>query len=155
MNSKNAIKHIRSDPYPAAKTGSSLRYLDFCFREKALLASFGETSWVGQNLDRILARQELLKNGIGSTQADELLKPVRVEPIRIEHGKESKSKSDVKFIEIVVMVMLLYVAVLLYGISVMRSVLEEKNSRVLEVLLSSATSTELMTGKILGVGAVG
>jgi ABC-2 type transport system permease protein len=37
----------------------------------------------------------------------------------------------------------------------MRSVLEEKNSRVLEVLLSSATSTELMTGKILGVGAVG
>jgi ABC-2 type transport system permease protein len=119
------------------------------------LASFGETSWLGQNLDRILARQELLKNGIGGTQADELLKPVTVEPIRIEHGKESKSKSDVKFIEIVVMVMLLYVAVLLYGISVMRSVLEEKNSRVLEVLLSSATSTELMTGKILGVGAVG
>jgi len=57
--------------------------------------------------------------------------------------------------EVVVMVMLIYVAVLLYGISVMRSVLEEKNSRVLEVLLSSATSTELMIGKIFGVGAVG
>ncbi len=53
------------------------------------------------------------------------------------------------------MVMLIYMAVLLYGISVMRSVLEEKNSRVMEVLLSSATSTQLMTGKILGVGAVG
>jgi ABC-2 type transport system permease protein len=37
----------------------------------------------------------------------------------------------------------------------MRSVLEEKNSRILEVLLSSASSTELMTGKLLGVGAVG
>jgi ABC-2 type transport system permease protein len=60
-----------------------------------------------------------------------------------------------KFIEVVVMVMLLYMAVLLYGISVMRSVLEEKNSRVMEVLLSSATPTELMTGKLLGVGAVG
>ncbi len=54
-----------------------------------------------------------------------------------------------------VMVMLLYMTVLFYGISVMRSVLEEKSSRVLEVLLSSATSTELMTGKLLGVGAVG
>jgi ABC-type Na+ efflux pump permease subunit len=53
------------------------------------------------------------------------------------------------------MVMLIYMAVLLYGISVMRSVLEEKNSRILEVLLSSASSTELMTGKLLGVGAVG
>jgi len=57
--------------------------------------------------------------------------------------------------EIIVMVMLIYVAVLLYGISVMRSVLEEKTSRIMEVLLSSASSTELMTGKLLGVGAVG
>ena len=53
------------------------------------------------------------------------------------------------------MIMLVYMAVLFYGISVMRSVLEEKNSRIMEVLLSSATSTELMAGKILGVGAVG
>ena len=53
------------------------------------------------------------------------------------------------------MVMLLYMAVLFYGISVMRSVLEEKNSRILEVLLSSASSTQLMAGKLLGVGAVG
>jgi ABC-2 type transport system permease protein len=37
----------------------------------------------------------------------------------------------------------------------MRSVLQEKSSRILEVLLSSATSTELMAGKLLGVGAVG
>ena len=47
------------------------------------------------------------------------------------------------------MVTLIYMAVLLYGISVMRSVLEEKNSRILEVLLSSASSTELMTGNFL------
>jgi hypothetical protein len=53
------------------------------------------------------------------------------------------------------MVMLLYMAVIFYGVSVMRAVLEEKNSRVMEVLLSSATSTELMAGKLIGVGAVG
>ena len=76
-------------------------------------------------------------------------------PVRIEHGRETKDSSGKKFLEVVVMVMLIYVAVLLYGISVMRSVLEEKNSRVMEVLLSSATSTELMIGKIFGVGAVG
>jgi ABC-2 type transport system permease protein len=59
------------------------------------------------------------------------------------------------FFLIIGMVMLLYAAFLFYGISVMRSILEEKNTRILEVLLSSATSTELMTGKLLGVGAVG
>ena len=73
----------------------------------------------------------------------------------MEHGREAKGNGGGKLLEIVVMVMLLYMTVLLYGVSVMRSVLEEKNSRILEVLLSSATSTELMVGKVLGVGAVG
>jgi ABC-2 type transport system permease protein len=84
-----------------------------------------------------------------------MLTPIKVERIRIEGGKEAKGSGTAKFLEIVVMVMLLYMAVLFYGISVMCSVIEEKNSRIMEVLLSSATSTELMTGKLLGVGAVG
>jgi ABC-2 type transport system permease protein len=53
------------------------------------------------------------------------------------------------------MVMMLYMTLLIYGMSVMRSVLEEKTSRVMEVVLSSAKASELMAGKILGVGAVG
>jgi len=48
------------------------------------------------------------------------------------------------------MVMLLYVVVMIYGVSVMRSVIEEKSTRILEVLLSSVTSKELLAGKILG-----
>jgi ABC-2 type transport system permease protein len=53
------------------------------------------------------------------------------------------------------MVMVLYMTVLLYGINVMRSILEEKTSRIMEVMLSTASSKEMMAGKILGVGAVG
>ena len=44
---------------------------------------------------------------------------------------------------------------LIYGIYVMRSVIEEKSSRVVEVLLGSVTPMQLMAGKIIGVGAVG
>ncbi|GMR13393.1 MAG: ABC transporter permease [Gemmatimonadota bacterium] len=51
--------------------------------------------------------------------------------------------------------MILYFVILLYGAMVMRSVLEEKTSRVVEVVLSSLRPWELMLGKILGVGAVG
>ena len=53
------------------------------------------------------------------------------------------------------MVMLLYAVVMIYGMAVMRSVIEEKSTRILEVLLSSVTAKELLAGKILGVGAVG
>lgn len=50
---------------------------------------------------------------------------------------------------------LLYMTVLFYAVAVMRSVLEEKTNRIVEVILSSVRPVELLLGKILGVGAVG
>jgi ABC-2 type transport system permease protein len=119
------------------------------------MADFGERSRLSEKLNRIIQYARLSRNGFTGDQAELLLKPIKVESVRIEPGRAATDSSGKKFIEVVVMVMLIYVTVLLYGISVMRSVLEEKNSRILEVLLSSATSTELMIGKVVGVGAVG
>jgi ABC-2 type transport system permease protein len=51
--------------------------------------------------------------------------------------------------------MIIYVTVLMYGIYVMRGVLEEKSSHVVEVIISTVKPFELMLGKILGIGAVG
>lgn len=114
-----------------------------------------DESWISDVVNRVVQQQELGQKGLTAEQSEELLKPVKIETFRIENGHETKSSGSSRFLEIIVMVMLIYVAVLLYGISVMRSVLEEKTSRIMEVLLSSASSTELMTGKLLGVGAVG
>lgn len=52
-------------------------------------------------------------------------------------------------------VVLMFMSLLLYGIAMLRGVLEEKSTRVMEVLLGSVTPNELMTGKILGIGLVG
>ena len=54
-----------------------------------------------------------------------------------------------------VFMMIIYVTVLMYGIYVMRGVLEEKSSHVVEVIISTVKPFELMLGKILGIGAVG
>lgn len=51
--------------------------------------------------------------------------------------------------------MLLYVAFIIYGQMVMRSVMEEKINRIVEVIISSVKPFQLMLGKIIGVGAVG
>jgi ABC-2 type transport system permease protein len=118
-------------------------------------SGFMEKSWLSGQLDRAILLQELAQKGVGATQADELLKPVKLATMRIEAGKETKANDKGMFFAVFAMVMLLYTAVIFYGVSVMRAVLEEKNSRVMEVLLSSATSTELMAGKLIGVGAVG
>jgi ABC-2 type transport system permease protein len=119
------------------------------------MPSAREKAWLSDTLSRMVLEQELSNEGVAIAHADELLKPVKVDSFRVEGSHETKSSGAARILEIVVMIMLIYMAVLFYGISVMRSVLEEKNSRIMEVLLSSATSTELMAGKILGVGAVG
>jgi ABC-2 type transport system permease protein len=116
---------------------------------------FMEKSWLRDQLDRAILLQELAQRGVSGPQADELLKPVKLETMHLDAGRETKANDRGTFFAILAMVMLLYVAVIFYGVSVMRAVLEEKNSRVMEVLLSSATSTELMAGKLIGVGAVG
>jgi ABC-2 type transport system permease protein len=50
---------------------------------------------------------------------------------------------------------LIYITLFLYGAMVMRGVMEEKTNRIAEVMVSSVRPTQLMMGKIIGIGAVG
>jgi len=54
-----------------------------------------------------------------------------------------------------IMGFMMYMTVFIYGMMVMRSVMEEKTSRIVEVIISSVRPFQLMMGKIIGVGAVG
>lgn len=62
---------------------------------------------------------------------------------------------QVNFIVGIAVAMLLYMTIFIYGLNVMRGVLEEKQSRVAEVVISSISSTKLLIGKVVGVGSVG
>jgi ABC-2 type transport system permease protein len=72
-----------------------------------------------------------------------------------EAGDETSSSSGGAMILAGVMGMLLYITLLLYGSQVMNGVIEEKSSRIIEVIISSIKPYQLMLGKILGVGMVG
>ena len=71
-----------------------------------------------------------------------------------EEGKETISQSEVYMIVSMVLAMALYMFIIIFSGMVMSSVIEEKTSRVVEVLVSSVKSTELMFGKIIGVALV-
>lgn len=102
-----------------------------------------------------LLKRALAQRGVAAGELDDILTDVKLDVVKLKGGKESRTNSAVMFLAAVVLAMMLYMTLLIYGISVMRSVLEEKNSRVMEVLLASVTSKQLMAGKILGVGAAG
>lgn len=59
----------------------------------------------------------------------------------------------VKYFAALIFIMLIYMMIITYGTTLMRSVIEEKNSRIIEVLVSSVSPFELMLGKVLGLGA--
>ena len=118
------------------------------------VTDFGESIELRNAVQSAVVKRQLGQKGMSDAEVDSVLKPIDLDSIRIEKGKEGASGIAV-FLVSFTMVMLLYVNVLVYGFAVMRSIIEEKSSRILEVLLSSVTAKQLLAGKIIGVGAVG
>ncbi|TNF45465.1 MAG: ABC transporter permease [Bacteroidetes bacterium] len=70
-------------------------------------------------------------------------------------GETRKSSSAIAFIASYAMGFIIYFFVFMYGAMVMRGVMEEKKSRIIEVIISSVKPVELMAGKIIGTALVG
>ncbi len=103
-----------------------------------------------------LMRRELIANGVPAEKIDNITKnDLDLEAVTLKGGVEKKEGGPGQFLSVIGLTLMLYMTVLIYGMAVMRSVLEEKTSRVMEVMLASAKASELLAGKVLGVCAVG
>ncbi len=97
----------------------------------------------------------LLKSrGVSVQNLSTLLHSADVRLIHLTSEGESEEKGQIYAVAIG-MATILYGSLLMYGITTMRSVLEEKTTRIMEILISSIRPFELLAGKILGVAAVG
>jgi ABC-2 type transport system permease protein len=118
-------------------------------------SDFIEASLVSRALRLGLSQRQLAGHGFSPEQAKTLLGRVKLDTVHIDKDGANESNGMGAFLLPFVLLLAIYMTVLIYGLYVMRSVLEEKTSRIVEVLLSSVTPMQLMTGKIIGVGAVG
>jgi ABC-2 type transport system permease protein len=116
---------------------------------------------VSTNIERTLA--DVIRDykidafGFNKDSLDYLRTSVTLDPQPLEEDDEDVS-SAASFIAAGIggaMGFLMYMVVFIYGMMVMRSVMEEKVSRIVEVMISSVRPFDLMMGKVLGVGAVG
>lgn len=92
---------------------------------------------------------ENLKKILEEVKAD-----VHISTIRIDEEEDTETSSGLSYGLGMIMDMLLYMFILIYGQMVMTSIIEEKNNRVLEIVVSSVNPTSLMLGKIVGIGLV-
>lgn len=118
-------------------------------------SDFIESSLVSRALRIALSQRQLAKHGFSAAEAKSLLSPVDLDTVHIDKQGANKSNGMGAFFLPFLLLLSIYMTVLIYGVYVMRSVIEEKSSRVIEVLLGSVTPMQLMAGKIIGVGAVG
>jgi ABC-2 type transport system permease protein len=70
-------------------------------------------------------------------------------------GAAEEDGGEGTFIVAFIMLFFIYMSVLFYGLFVMRGVIEEKQSRIVEVVISSVKPTQMMLGKLIGIGLVG
>jgi ABC-2 type transport system permease protein len=102
-------------------------------------------------LGAVLMREQLAHRGIVAADADAMLQPVDIRSANLPHRQDHESAE----VGVFILFFLMYMVIMLYGMNVARSIIEEKSSRIFEVMLATIRPEEMMAGKILGVGSVG
>ena len=136
----------------ARQPGTLLPQAEFVSRSSGDLYTAGGLE---SAVNHALLREQLIQHGLSDTEIKGFSQHVDVKTMQVQQGRLTTSDSLKSFLGAYVMMFLLYFTVVFYGMNVARSVVEEKTSRVFEVLLSTTRPQSLMAGKLLGVGAAG
>ena len=97
-----------------------------------------------------LTRERLIGSGMSTSEITALLAP-----IDLSAGNAKDDHAGAAVASAWGMYFLMYFVILFYGMNVARSIIEEKTSRIFEVLLATVRPSEMLAGKVIGVGSVG
>jgi ABC-2 type transport system permease protein len=100
-------------------------------------------------IGKVLTREGLVRDGMTRQQIDTVMAPVSVDSTQA--GRDSETAVYTAY----ALFFIMYFIIMYYGMNVARSIIEEKTSRIFEVLLATVRPEEMMAGKVIGVGSVG
>jgi ABC-2 type transport system permease protein len=135
----------------------------FDLKEPAGIVYYGEEnpsmnliSYLENNLKKKIEEQRLFESGIDPKIINEVRTKVGIKSITLDsQGEETVSDATVNYALGFTSGILIYIFIFVYGNQIMQGVIEEKSSRIVEILVSSLKPFQLMMGKIIGIGAVG
>lgn len=119
------------------------------------VSNFMTQSRLSDELSEVVGEARLRQAGIDSAKVLELTQDVGLETTRVLAEGSRQEGGMAAFFLAYFLFFLLYMVVMLYGQQVMNGVLEEKSSRIVEVILATVRPIELMLGKLLGIGLAG
>ena len=110
---------------------------------------------LGRVVNRALQQARLAARGFSPSELELVLAPIPVESVQVTKSGQERRGGEGSVLLAMLFLTLLFVPSLVYGQEVMRGVIQEKTDRVVEILVSSMTPMELLSGKILGMAAIG
>ncbi|SFA88927.1 ABC transporter permease [Algoriphagus aquimarinus] len=113
-------------------------------------------SYLENNLRKKIEEQRLFESGIDPKIINDVRTKVAIKSITLDdEGTETVSDATVNYAIGFVAGILIYMFIFIYGNQIMQGVIEEKSSRIVEILVSSLKPFQLMLGKIIGIAGVG
>ncbi|WP_026899122.1 ABC transporter permease [Daejeonella oryzae] len=103
----------------------------------------------------VLQNKRLIEAGIDTAIINKTKAKVSISAKQLTAEGEKDASVGATFVVGFVAAFLIYISLFIYGTQVMRGVIEEKTTRIIEVIVSSVKPFQLMLGKILGIGMVG
>ncbi|MGH9457491.1 MAG: ABC transporter permease [Thermoanaerobaculia bacterium] len=104
---------------------------------------------------RMIRSYRLQKLGLGTEDVERAVAPIDFDVRRATNDPSKEESGVAAFLLSFMLVFFIYFTLIIYGLYVLRGVLEEKSNRIVEVIVSSVRPFDLMMGKILGIGLVG
>ncbi len=110
---------------------------------------------IENRLNRAIRRERLVAQGVKESEIDDLSRPVDLVAYSVdEKGQEGGRATGAGFVMVFIIAFLIYISVLMYGQVVLGAIVEEKETRIAEILFASVRSSTLMVGKLVGVSLV-
>ncbi len=106
-------------------------------------------------ISSVVVGTRLERAGVDAGVVTAAMRPADMKTTKVADGKPTGESGAASFLLAYVMGFLLYISVVLFGQQTMMSVIEEKTSRIMEILASSLRPFQMLLGKVIGVGAVG
>jgi len=121
----------------------------------ANVSSMSDMRMLQATLRTSVFAERLQREGVEPSVVGRAQIPVELATVKIRDGEVTGESGEASFFLAYMIWFLLYISILLYGVQVLGAVVEEKSSRIVEVLVSSLRPFDLLAGKVIGVGAVG
>ena len=105
-------------------------------------------------LNHVLLKERIARQGLPANLAGELERRVDLKAFKVTE-KGTAEEKGAGIYAVVIFTVIMYSTFIMYGMQNLKGVIDEKSNRIVEVIIASVRPTELMLGKIFGIGLVG